>query len=830
MKICSGLSLRYIKNQTRRTIVIILGIVLAVALFTAVGTMLISLQHTELVKEVESSGYYHADYSGISLKDVNYLESNYEVDKVGVYGYIGRASLSKFDVEGQNDNIEVYDIGFADKEFLNIKNIKLYKGNYPKKTYEILVYKSFEEKGYKLGDRLKFYTAVGNSHALVQKEFIISGFMNTNYDNMIVSPNTALDIIAKNKVEYNAIVKYKEGSHLKDEFKEVEKNLHPTEKIYNNSLLILLGQSNDYGKYRDEIAIFAILSVVILAATSTVIYNAFNISILNRVKQFGILRACGASPSQIKGIVLREGLLMSIVGIPIGILSGIFSIEILLFLVSLNQFSVLKRINIYISYKVILAATLFGLLCILVSSFMPALGAGRISPMDAIKKPGYGENKLRKSRRHIFIKKLFKFEGVLAVKSMGRNKRRSALIIFSISISITLFMVFNTFLDFSTKVDSRGAFQKDILVYTEDVKFKASDIQAVSDIEGVKNIYPIENEYITMFYDKDKQSQEYKKFNRDLQYVNNYALNNNYIMGLSKSELDYSKSFLVKGSINKDKLDNGEEILVVEKVSCDNNKVVINEANFKVGDEIIIDNKGKYMTEYNQRNNAAYISTLRRVKVGGILQRNPIDYPYTEDMVIMSSNDGYKNLLSKEGFSNFQLELKGNADKQKVKADIKKIIGKNYKYYLEDFEENDKKNKQEAFEIKILFYGFAAVIALISILNIVNTIATNLILRVREFSTLRAVGMSIGALKRCILLEGIFYGVLGNLFGIGFGYVLSYKLYKSEVGLYNTNWYFPISNILLILFGVMLIIELVSLIFTRRIGDYNIVDSMRIEE
>ncbi|MFD3157047.1 ABC transporter permease [Haloimpatiens sp. FM7330] len=127
-------------------------------------------------------------------------------------------------------------------------------------------------------------------------------------------------------------------------------------------------------------------------------------------------------------------------------------------------------------------------------------------------------------------------------------------------------------------------------------------------------------------------------------------------------------------------------------------------------------------------------------------------------------------------------------------------------------------------------YGFIIVISLIGSLNIINTISTNMILRKREFSTLKAIGMTMGQINKMVLFEGIQYGLTGSICGLGIGLPLAYFLYTKVTSLMEFGWQIPWGDVTIAVIGSITIGLLSSLIPLRRIRKSSIIDDIRMEE
>ena len=90
--------------------------------------------------------------------------------------------------------------------------------------------------------------------------------------------------------------------------------------------------------------------------------------------------------------------------------------------------------------------------------------------------------------------------------------------------------------------------------------------------------------------------------------------------------------------------------------------------------------------------------------------------------------------------------------------------------------------------VQILLYGFVLVVSLIGSVNIVNTLTTNIILRKKEFATLKSIGLTQKELKKMIVLEGLLYGIVVAVYGCIIDCGISYLLYKAMGGFKEFGW------------------------------------------
>ena len=154
-------------------------------------------------------------------------------------------------------------------------------------------------------------------------------------------------------------------------------------------LLVWMGAGGDTAGMAGLYMVLAIIIGIVFIATVAMIYNAFQISVVERMKQFGLLRAVGATPAQIRSLVFKEASLLALIGIPLGLVMGviaIYCIAIVFKIIGGNSVEVMKP---GISIGVLGLSGIVSLLAIYCSALLPAIHAGKISPLVAISSRAY---------------------------------------------------------------------------------------------------------------------------------------------------------------------------------------------------------------------------------------------------------------------------------------------------------------------------------------------------------------------------------------------------------------------------------------------------------
>ena len=108
-----------------------------------------------------------------------------------------------------------------------------------------------------------------------------------------------------------------------------------------------------------------------------------------------------------------------------------------------------------VSPLVIGLTVLFSAATILLSAWIPARRASRVSPIDAIRQSGeIEEGKPLNLRTSPLIRRVFGFEGELALKSLQRDRKRYRTTVLSLMISIILFVAFNALMLYTNTTQS----------------------------------------------------------------------------------------------------------------------------------------------------------------------------------------------------------------------------------------------------------------------------------------------------------------------------------------------------------------------------------------
>ncbi|MBB6214360.1 putative ABC transport system permease protein [Anaerosolibacter carboniphilus] len=863
MKSYRQLTFRYLKNQKKRTLLTILGVILSIALITAIGTMMESLNHKNLEDVKKSNGYYHTQLVDMTKEQLEILKKHIRVEQVGYKIEGGMAPV----LRNTYIKIEGYDTNLREMMY-----ISLLEGKMPEGDNEIALEKWMlqEMPGKpKIGETIVldveeiseqqvleqiFGDKENQEDSVVKRvphQFVLTGILENDADSQmkgisrgVVTPSTVEKLKENKGIRYNGFILIKEGLPIQKSIHEIAQNINldKTQVKDNARLLFLIGQSQDQ-KSNDAVNnIIVFLVSLIVIATAAVIYNAFHISVLERIRQFGILRSVGTTPKQIREIVLGEALVIALIALPLGLASGILAVKIVLALLNLSKYSILATVEVIISPRVLLGSAVTGVIAVILSALSPAYLAGKVSPIQAITNRQKEKKAIKKARSYLMIRRFLGIGGEMAYKNLRRSRKRFAITVFSMCIGIVIFIVFNAFVHYMFQgMHGKDAFLKDYKIVqmgSNDTRgFTEKDYEDLKEISGVKTVYKDHFKSVMVTFPQNKMREEYKKelISRqgELQNLKGSEcfkpLTSSLFWGYDDIGLAEAKKVLLSGTADREEINHEKGVLIVQNQEIrrneDNNKAIIQSANLKVGDYIYIDVKEELYKE------DAGVEGLQKVKIVGILDKVPLSYPYPSDSIaVISTEEVFQSLTGMSQYAGFDVEVDKDADKEALKPKLKEMAERVRGGTLIDYGEKAGVQEQARITVSVLLYGFVAVIALIGALNIINTISTNLILRTREFGTLRAVGMTMDQMQRMVITEGVLYGIIGAFWGSIIGTGLSYLLYQFAIEIEGMIWVFPTNAILIAGIGTIVITLLATLVPLKRVARMNIIESIGREE
>ena len=860
MNLLKKLTIKNLKLNKKRTIVTIIGIMLSVALITAVATMYASGLKSLIVYEKYVKGDFHVEFMDVPSDDVKTIKNNNGVENVYLTQEIGYAPLKDSKNSGKP---YAYVMGF-DKGALENLSIRLTSGRLPQNEDEIIIPTHLKTNGrmdiennkeitLEVGERvsgtykLNQYVGYDSDNEKIintkQKTYKIVGVYErsaTNIEPYIAPGYTFISYIDDNNFtgNVNVYAKYnKVGSknHIKVTADIIGVNAEFLDKFYygsydNEEELINIREELDKARYEIDINgylialetdpisnsgignlgyVVIVVCIIIVFTSVFCIKNSFDISITEKIKQYGMLRSIGATKKQIKNNVFYEATILGLIGIPLGLLLGFIASYILIIVCNiLLKDSLTDGLNMVLSYSVIsyIVAILLGIITIYLSALKSARKASKISPIDSIRNSANIKLNSKKLKVPKLINKIFGVGGEISYKNIKRNKKSYRTTIVSLTISVLVFISLTYFMNaFMSEIKQEvnaTEYNINYNITSKEDKNIINKINQTVKLDNIKNYSIIRTTNGT--FNNPKYNIEHENINDNI-----------YIVSIGEEAY---KKYLKSLNLNYDDVkDKG--ILVDEiKYSVNKGDKIVNKQ-----DRLYKYNKGDIVSmnlyiEPNETNINLSVGAISDVRPFG-LQKN------TEEVYFVVSDEYYDKINGGIQYYNVYFD---STNASKLQDDIDKIL-QDERYYIDNKEENVRIMRNLILLIGIFLYGFITVITLISVTNIFNTITTSMELRKPEFAMLKSVGMTSKEFNRMIRLESIFVCIKSLIFGLPIGLAISYVIYLLLSQNENLKFEVPFNGIIISSIFVLLLISILMKYSISKINKQNTIETIRNE-
>lgn len=532
------LSRRYLKGNKKRTILTLIGIVLSVSLISTIGLFMNGTQISQIENTKKRQGYsFHAvvlNYDESILKKIKY-----------------NPQIESFGLMSQGETVQVGEaavkINFADDNALEFLKYSIIKGRLPSNDQEVAV------DPWVL-PYIKENIQIGDSFELNEKKYKLVGFLS---DSTYTQENKVGRLLTYKSKFSAGEGKILVGISSKANFNEVLEGLKTISGENNINISNELIQLEKPGYNNSIMATLIITISIVVIATIVVIYNAFQISVVERTRQFGLLRSIGATRKQIRQIVLREATFLAVIAIPIGIICSLIALASLQFTFSLLMENS-KAVSIfYVDWNILLVSSIITLLSVIASSLYPAYFAGKISPLLAISSRLSIKKEQIKKQKNSMVKKPLSIPLSMAMKNVKRNKNRYTITILSIIISSVLFITFSYLMSvaFASKSVDKLSVKSDITIKIVDNNpdHLAEGEQVLYQLKSLENISKVyekkENSFETKLKDVTQSSATVKEIENTIGKSYSITIVNNYQENKTKKEEKLTLQVLAYGFI-----------------------------------------------------------------------------------------------------------------------------------------------------------------------------------------------------------------------------------------------------------------------------------------
>lgn len=946
MNLMKKLTLKNLKLNRKRTIVTIVGIILATALLSALVTLVSSFQYSMIEYQKQKDGDFHVKFSNVKMSELlefknnRNIESTFETMGMGFaklngcknedkpYAYVMATDEAGFErgcfklIEGRmaknEDEIVIprhlktngrIDIKVGDEITLDVG--KRYDSNTESVISENCAY---EHEAETLSDTVtKHYKVVGimERPGYGMEDYSAAGYTFVTYSNELAAidngtksevneADTTLTVYSRytqkalrNKDAVTAdIIGVDEKLFAKANNSSVEMSAEESDRyfkemenakydIYINRFLISYECVFPIdGTFKALFTVATVVALIIILTSVYCIKNSFNISITEKIRQYGMLASVGATRRQIKSSVKTEAAMLGVVGIPVGTMSGILASLILVKVVNALSAGWLNfALSFHTSLPALILAVILSIATIYFSATGSARRAAKVTPLEAIRNTKEIKIKSAKLKTPAIIGRIWGIGGVISYKNIKRNNKKYRTTVTSIVICSVTFIVISYFMSMAFSVVGMSYEAADYNIGINMSCKKDIDIEKfsklLSGIEGAED-YLVGAGY-DFDVDKPKYTKEYGEYCRQL-YDDSEDVSQMFLITVldDKSYDKYASDAGIKNADTGAILVNKCTFDVYNENSSKYVKKEMELYKYKAGDTIecgynVYDdassddnaaegdtesstddnNAVEGGTEISTEDNSGYVDEetinngVRKtvdVTIAGVTDKVPIGYKGYSNTLLFMNQKGFESLWGdgkngneiKPGYASYSAYVVAeNADEYQDTFEKETEGNPEYSqisFYVSNLDKQMRDEKSLFTLLGVFAYGLIVVIALIGITNIINTLSTGMELRSREFATLRSIGMTDKQFVGMVRLESVFISVKALVIGVPLGILISYLLCVMMNRMDDAIIYEPPYKaiILCIVVVIMLIYAIMKLSMTK-LRHNNIIETIKNE-
>ena len=779
MGIYLKLSIAYLRKNKLRTGLLILAVALGVALIFGTRTVRESQTKNDLNAVNKLYGGYHAEFNDLNYEEVGKLKNDKDVLKTSTVQNLGNV----LDKKGNS-----FQLKSVDENYVKGKLNKLINGRLPKNNDEIVLEKkALKEMG--ISDKLnsnidlkikkKYKDSQGNQNIYTEdKKFKLVGIiekpqkfydMNLTLEAFTYGNGENNNIIPEDTISYDCIVTLKSGwRNINGQIKTITKRNDLGKNSYTPNIALM--QNTMEVEQRLDSPQVIQTQILIVLTSAILIFNIFNITLNETIKETALLRLIGSSKKSVRGIIIYQGLFIIALGIILGLVFGVIYsyVGISKYNFSLYQEALIKP-KLYVSKEIIMTSIITGIISVLISCILPIIKIGNISLIESTKTTDKMKSSGKSYKLSKVLNKIFGFYGFMGLKNIGRNKSRAFISMLSIALGGYVFLTTFSSMQFEVNNKIEDIYNKyDITMQfipsisdVDNLEYMDSDINKIKNIDGVKSIESMQIVSGLFDFKKNEVNKEFPKYfgveeqdNMEAEFTlklyDNSDLNKNI------------KDFIQDGSLE----DIGK--------ATDG---YINVAVYNYFYDIVTDHT--YKEIYKNLNIGDIITVKVQTIENGetVYKENKVRVCATLTPNWMSNGDG-GNSIEIITSQNHAIALTGKRKYTKLGINLKDSYYENANKKIEkisndihlsrfdsrfNFRQRGIDSSREYYKSQI---STIALVLIIAGINIFCTIRTNLLMRKKEISTFRAIGLSIKNMKKMVLYEALTYAILSNIIAL----------------------------------------------------------------
>lgn len=763
---------------------------------------------------------WHALYRNVDESTVMKLAAHHDVKTYGLRSDAGYMNLEDATVS----------MMYMDRTGMELYKVKLKEGQLPQKENDIVVSKGILEalgQNGKIGDTITVPYQILKDDGLdytKEKDFRICGFLADNESSKEQKQYTSLVSEAFLKAEIPVEqVKYRfllqvngQKGNTTADYTETIQNIARQFGISEDDMNI----NKEYlaANYVDPATIpviVGIMLIVVLAGIIT-IYSVYYVSMNQRVREFGKLKAIGATKRQLRQIVLREGMGVALFAIPIGLLIGTVAVKVVLLqfvehakdsnVLITEAYKVVAKGEVQLYYWWIYLLAIAVTLCTVYLSLMkPMRMAAKVSEIEAMRYQG-GSKRQKSSRKGYQFLNI----GRLTKRNLAENKKKSTITIVSMAVTGIFVMMVATVLSCANPMESAkssivGQYEISPIVESgnkEHPEYEWAEVQKNNPLnEGLKQqIEELDGvERVDVFTALKVSGGPFEE-----------KIGTEFINGVPEEYAEELKKGITEGNVTYEELKSGDKVIL--------DRALLHwYPDIKVGDKLklnIHDGDNTFQKEIEVAAIGEYGTGL------------------TNYNCLIMAKEGAEKLTINNSSSYFQVIADKDYD-EALEASLQAIVDGSGRLQMRTW-----KNEYDTWENAIQMtrgacYAFIIILAAISIMNLINTMINSVHVRKKELGMMQAIGMSDRQLMKMLQLEGIFYTVGTLIISIGVGSLAGYPLflYAKRTGMFDISTYhYPVTAAIIIILTLFVIQMLLAIFIAKSVRKDSLIERIRFSE
>lgn len=809
-------NMKYHKSKNILTGIAIVLTTLLLFVVPTVGKGIIDAQFAAVNKAYPT---WYALYRNVDEATVEQLAVHDDIQTYGLRSDVG-------EIEASGATVSMM---YMDEEGMKLSKVELSEGRMPEKENEIVVSEGILEllgqKDARIGDTITVPYQIyrdGGLDYTQEKDFTICGLLADSKESKeqgiyvsLVSNAFLKSELPGNEADYRFLFQTKtlDGSRT-DQIEETIKDIAGQFGISENDMNI----NEEYlaANYVDPAMLPAVIAImlIVMAAGIITIYSIYYVSMNQRIREFGRLKAIGATRRQIKQIVLREGFCVAALAIPTGLVIGTITSKLVLlkFISFADNENVLMKIAEEVlrngevqifHWWIYLLAVIVTVCTVYLSLLRPMRAASKVSEVEAMRYQG--DDKKNKSSRkgydHLTI-------GRLTCRNLAGSKTKSAVTITSMAITGAFLMVIATVLSCANpaeSADSSTVGQYEISPVTErgnkeHPELEWSEVQKnnplnedlkkqIESLDGVKRVDTFTSISVTCdaFFDETES-----------------------INGIPEEYARELEKGIVKGKVTYDELKSGDKVIA--------DRALLHwYPQLSVGDKLnltIHDADRTYEKEVEIAAIGEYGSGLT-------------NYDY-----LIMAKEAADKLCSHNASYYFHVIADKDYDKG-LEASLNKLVDGSGRIRMRTWEELYEEWESALALTSAGCYTFLAILAVISVMNLINTMINSVHVRKKELGMMQAIGMSDRQLMKMLQLEGLFYTAGTLILSVGAGSLAGYPVfrYARSTGMFDiTTYHYPTTAAVVISVSLLVIQILLAVVITKSVKKDSLIERIRFSE